>query len=179
MSALQRAVMMGAVAAAMMIGSPRARAEHYLIELSVESPRGTVQAPTDPDDEPDTYRPTPAAVVQHGEPLVLQFVMTNVYPHETRRDIGVHYWIRRQADDATPETIDTSAPSEDGDGATAADAKELPLDGRFVVNFKPKGMAGLRQKLRLHDPGTYLLRVQSEHSHSDHEHFSQLILHVH
>lgn len=177
MSAMRRLAVTGAVAAAMAFGSPRAWAEHFRFELTVESAHGKADAPRDPHDEADTDRPMPIMEVKHDEPLVLQFVATCVYPHKIRKDTGVHYWIRRQADDATPQTIDKSAPPKDKNGTTA-DVKAVPLDGHFLVNFKPQGMAGLRQKLRLHDPGTYLVRVQSEQSGSDHEHYSQMILHV-
>jgi hypothetical protein len=179
MSATRRVIVMGAIAAAMGIGSPRAWAMHFRFELTVESRHGKAEAARDPHDQPDTDRPTPIMDVKHDEPLVVQFVVTCVYPHKIRKNTGVHYWISRQADDATPQTIDKSPPSENRDGEATADVKAVPLDGHFLVNFKPQGMAGLRQKLRLHDPGTYLLRVQSERSGSDHEHFSQMILRVH
>lgn len=50
------------------------------------------------------------------------------------------------------------------------------LDGRFVVDLKPKGKVGLRQHFRIDRPGSYLVRVQSEKSDATHEHFSQLWL---
>jgi len=179
MMVMRRVMVTAAAAAAMAIGSPPAWAVHFRIELTVQSTRGAVEAPTDPYDRPGTGRPTPVMDVKHGEPLVFQFVMTCLYPHGIRKNTGVHYWIRRQADDVTPQTIDESAPLENKDPEATADDKTLPLDGHFLVSCKLNDKVGLRQKLRLHDPGTYLLRVQSEHSSSDHEHFSQMILHVH
>jgi len=176
---IRRVMTMAAVAAAMAIGSPRAWAVHFRVELTIESTHGTVEAPTDPDDQPDTYRPTPVMDVYQNEPLVFQFVMTCLYPHGMRKNSGVHYWISRQAEGATAQTIDTSAPSENKVGEATVDEKARPLDGHFLVNCKLQDKVGLLQKLRLHDRGTYLVRVQSEHSSSDHEHFSQMILHVH
>ncbi len=171
MSVMRRVTMLVAIAAVIVTGSPRVWAEHLRFELTLESVRGKAQS--------DTDRSMPIMDVKRDEPLVLEVVVTNVYPHKIRKDTTLHYWISRQADDATPRTIDQSAPSRNRDGEATADPKALPLDGHLLVNFKPQGMAGLHQKLRMHDPGTYLVRVQSEHSGSDHEHYSQMILHVH
>jgi hypothetical protein len=55
------------------------------------------------------------------------------------------------------------------------DLKEGVLtQGSFTLNFKPKARVGARVTFKLSKPGVYLLRVQSENTQSDHEHFSAI-----
>ena len=43
------------------------------------------------------------------------------------------------------------------------------------MDFKPEtGQVGVRQQFRIEKPGVYLVRVESENSASDHEHFSAI-----
>ncbi len=45
------------------------------------------------------------------------------------------------------------------------------------MDFKPEsGRVGLRQRLHIDQPGAYIVRLESEHSDSDHEHFAALDL---
>jgi hypothetical protein len=44
------------------------------------------------------------------------------------------------------------------------------------MDFKPDGRVGLRQRVRIDQPGAYLVRVESVQSDSDHEHFAALDL---
>ena len=45
------------------------------------------------------------------------------------------------------------------------------------MDFKPEtGKVGLRQRISIDKPGTYLVRVESENTDTDHEHFSAIDL---
>ncbi|MBI1367624.1 MAG: hypothetical protein GC162_03105 [Planctomycetes bacterium] len=137
-----------------------ARAEHFDVRITVEAGSEVKTSYTDPHDDPNAENEIPTIDVTHDQTFIFQFTMTNVYPHKIRKDVGVHYSITRQ----------------NNTNNTTADPKIL--DGEFQVNFKPQGMAGLRQKLQIHDPGQYLIFVTSLHSGSDHEHFSKMMLNV-
>jgi hypothetical protein len=51
------------------------------------------------------------------------------------------------------------------------------LQGKFTMDFKPQtGKLGLRQRIAIDKPGAYLVRVESENSDTDHEHFSAIDL---
>jgi hypothetical protein len=157
-------------------------AEHFDIVLTVETTVDRQTAVTDPIDKPDSSNTTPTFTVTHDEPLVLQFFVTNVYPHGVRKNVDVHYWIAPMDGSASVTRGDVkqhaAAPGAAPvliQGDATPDAGAL-LEGRFTLNFKPKGKVGIRQHFRVHQPGRYLIRVQSERSQSDHEHFSQLVL---
>jgi hypothetical protein len=46
--------------------------------------------------------------------------------------------------------------------------------GRFTLNYKPKCRVGARESFTIKEPGAYLLRVQTENTDSDHEHFAAI-----
>ena len=64
-------------------------------------------------------------------------------------------------------------------------AKEVPdlktsavTEGKVNMNFKPKCRVGARFNIRIDDPGIYLVRVETQNTQSDHEHFSAIDLEV-
>jgi hypothetical protein len=148
-----------------------ARAEHANIELSVS--RSGVAAATSKqevsssaDSEPPAggHIPRPLLKVKAGEPLVLQFFYTNTYPHGDLKGATVSYFIVRE------EKLRQTNVPDPSQGAI--------IQGRFTLNFKPKGRAGARVRFTIPTPGRYLVRVESGHTQSDHEHFSAIDLQV-
>jgi len=95
-----------------------------------------------------------------GEPLVLQFILTNTYPHGEKKDVRIHYFVIREA-----KAKQKAVP----------DLREgVVTQGRFTLNYKPKCRVGARQSFTIKEPGSYLLRVQTENTDSDHEHFAAI-----
>lgn len=146
-----------------------ARAEHATIDLRVfrvdpATGESKDEASARADEEPPAggVQPRPLFKVKAGEPLVLQFILVNTYPHGINKDVSVRYFVARE-----------QAPKQ----------KELPelgegvvTQGKFVLNFKPKTRVGARVAFTIRDPGTYLLRVETLNTGSDHEHFSAIDL---
>ncbi len=148
-----------------MLASP-ALAEHFDFDLSIQTPKekiGTQTADTDP--PPQGSNPRPVCHAARGDPLVFQFFMNSNFPHNAIKGVTCRYYI-------TPE-------EKVGQNTVPARGKETVLEGHFTMDFKPKtGRVGLRQLLRIDKPGVYLVRVQSENSDSDHEHFAALDLKI-
>jgi len=95
-----------------------------------------------------------------GEPLILQFILTNTYPHGEKKDVRVRYFVVRE-NKLKQKTV--------------PDLREgVVTQGRFTLNYKPKCRVGARQSFTIKEPGSYLLRVQTENTDSDHEHFSAI-----
>ena len=95
-----------------------------------------------------------------GEPLVLQFILTNTYPHGEKKDVRIRYFVVREAkakQKAVPDLRD-----------------DVVAQGRFTLNYKSKCRVGARQSFTIKEPGSYLLRVQTENTDSDHEHFAAI-----
>jgi hypothetical protein len=150
-------------AAAVLLFSAAARAEHFKIELTVKSAMDEPTAHADTDPPPQGSNPRPVCHAKRGEDLTFQFFFTSNFPHETLKNVAVHYYI-------APE-------KEAGKRDMADPGKPMVLEGSFTMDFKPvTGRVGLRQKIHIDQPGTYIVRVESQHSDSDHEHFAALDL---
>lgn len=144
-----------------------ARAEHASIDLRVMrvdpqtgKDRDEVSASVlqDPPGEIGGQRPEFKA--KAGEPLVLQFIFKNTYPHGEKKDCRVRFFVVREA-----------KPKQ----KTVPDLREgVVTQGYFTLNFKPQCRVGARQAFTIKEPGSYLLRLQSENTDSDHEHFAAI-----
>lgn len=140
----------------------QARAEHAKITLDVESGGRKTSAFVDQTPPQSGKNPRPVAKVKAGEPIKIQWMFQNTYPNKTIKDVVVHFFIAPQG---------------------KVGQKELPILGDDVVfesafdmDFKPGAKAGGRQTLTITQPGTYLIRVESLQTQSDHEHFSAVDL---
>jgi len=139
-------------------------AEHYDITLTVEGQQDKAEASSDDSPPAEGFKKRPVFRGKAGEPLVVQFFLTNVNPHETTKQVTIQYYVM------PVEKVGQKEVPSPGPAAL--------LHGSFVMDFKPKGRVGLRQQFRIEKPGIYLLRVESVHSQSDHEHFSAIDLQI-
>src|SRR5262249_21660502 len=144
-----------------------ARAEHAYIELRVmrldaDSGLSREEARAAVDTEPPAggVHPRPLFKVKAGEPLVLQFIYTNAYPHGDTKNVRIRYFLAR-AEKVGQKTLPPL-----GDNVVTR--------GQFEMNFKPKCRVGARVAFTVREPGVYLLRVDSFNTNSDHEHFAAI-----
>jgi len=157
--------------------TPSLRAEHANIDLRVirqGEQREEVTAGADEDPPAGGENTPPVIKVKVNEPLVLQFILTNTYPHKVIEQVHVRYYVVR-----VKELGRKPAPSFRTRTGDAADA--LPLlepgvvtRGEFTMDFKPKCRVGTRLKFQLTEPGIYSARVETLGTQSDHEHFSAI-----
>jgi hypothetical protein len=99
-----------------------------------------------------------------GDRITVQFIMTNVYPHAVARNAGVHYFVVRE------QTI--------GQKAVPALTGDVVTEGRLAFDLKPQARIGTRQQIVIRRPGNYLLRVESERTQREHEHFAAMDLQI-
>jgi hypothetical protein len=152
-------------------GSTAAWAEHATIDLRVyhldpatRKIKGQSSAFADEDPPAGGVNPRPLLKVKAGEPLILEFIYVNTYPHGEVKNVGVRYFVARE---------------EKARQKTLPDLKQGAVtQGRFGLNFKPKSRVGARVAFTIRTPGIYLVRVQSENTQSDHEHFSAIDVQV-
>ena len=147
------------------------RAEHARIDLElihIDPVTGAdgdaVSATADTDPPVGGFNERPVAKVQVGEPMVLQFVLTNKYPHGILKDVTVRYYIVREDKLGQKNLPDMT--------------KGTVTEGKFTQNFKPECRVGSRIAFKVTEPGLYLLRVETQNTDSDHEHFSAIDLQV-
>jgi hypothetical protein len=160
---VRKALLAAAVLALVM--PPRALAEHFDITLIAAGPDGTsTQASSDQDPPEGGLNPRPVLSARIGDRITIQFIMTNVYPHGTGSNAGVHYFVVRERDL--------------GQKVVPVLTDEVIIEGTFTFDLKPQARIGTRQSLVITQPGNYLLRAESQRTQRDHEHFSAIDLQI-
>lgn len=136
--------------------------EHAKVTLDVEAGGKKETAFVDQTPPDVGKNPRPVMKVKAGEPIKIQWTLTNVYPHKTLEDVLVHSYVVKQK---------------------KVGQKELPVIGDDVemetayrMDFKPGGKSGARCQIKIQTPGVYLVRVETRDTQSDHEHFSAIDL---
>jgi hypothetical protein len=140
------------------------RAEHFEIQLTVSSAteKQTSGSDTYSPTRMQGFKPRPVCHAKAGEPIVLQFFVSSNFPHDPIKNVTIRYYIVPIAK-AGQDTV----PARDS----------AIIQGHFTMDFKPEtGKVGLREPLKIEKAGTYLVRVDSENSDTDHEHFSGIDL---
>jgi hypothetical protein len=139
-----------------------ARAEHAKINLEVASPRDQVAAYVDQTPPDSGKNPRPVLKARVGDPIRIQWLLTNVYPHKTLENVVVHFFIAREGKPGQKELPDLNG--------------DVVLESAFDMDFKPGTKAGQRHTLKIDQPGVYLIRLETRQTKSDHEHFSAIDL---
>ena len=141
-----------------------ARAEHAKINLEVSAKGSQETAFVDQTPPESGKNPRPVVRAKAGEPVKVQYLLTNVYPHKTLENVVVHFFVARQAKPGQKELPDL------------ADPKGLVIESAFEMDFKPGAKAGARTTIKIDAPGSYLVRIETKQTQSDHEHFSAIDL---
>jgi hypothetical protein len=144
------------------ISAPSVLAEHAKIRLDVNGRRDQVTAYVDQTPPEWGKNPRPVLKVRTNEPVKIQFLLTNVYPHKTLENVVVHLFVVREEKAGQKEIPDLKG--------------EVVLESAFEMDLKPGGKAGQRTTFKIEDPGTYLVRIESRNTQSDHEHFAAVDL---
>lgn len=145
------------------------RAEHAnitlrLLRLDPATSQNKDEATAQADQEPPLGGVIPRKVLtaKAHERLILQFIFVNTYPHGVNKDVTVRYFVAR-TDKLRQKTL--------------PDLKAgTVVQGEFHLHFKPKCRVGARVAFTAPEPGTYLLRVDSLNTSTDHEHFAAIDL---
>ncbi len=138
------------------------RAEHAKINLDVTGPAGQVSASVDQTPPEWGKNPRPVLKVKVNEPVRINFLLTNVYPHKTLENVVVHFFVAPEKKTGQHDLPDLS--------------REVLTETAFEMDFKPGGKAGQRMTIRIDKPGVYLVRAETRNTQSDHEHFAAIDL---
>jgi hypothetical protein len=139
-----------------------AHAEHAKITLEVASPSGQQIAYMDQTPPDWGKNPRPVLKARTGDLIKIKYTFINIYPHKTIENVVIHFFVARQEKPGQRELPEL------GD--------DVLLETAFDMDLKPGGKAGQRSTLRVDVPGVYLIRVESKHTQSDHEHFAAIDL---
>ena len=138
------------------------RAEHAKINLEVTVGRETATAHVDQTPPDSGKNPRPVVKAKVNEPIRINYLLTNVYPHKTLENVVVHFYVARQEKVGQKDLPDLKG--------------DVVIESAFDMDFKPGGKAGQRTTLKIDTPGVYLIRVETRNTQSDHEHFSAIDL---
>jgi hypothetical protein len=139
-----------------------ARAEHAKINLEVAVGGTNVAAFVDQTPPDWGKNPRPVIKAKVNEPIKIQYLLTNVYPHKTLENVVVHFFIARQKKAGQKELPDLKG--------------DVVMESAFDMDFKPGSKAGQRSTVKIDAPGAYLIRIESRNTQSDHEHFAAIDL---
>ncbi len=144
-----------------------AGAEHFDILLRAIIGDKQVEASADTTPPIGGVNKRPVLKGKSGEFVKINWLMKNVFPHGAQKGVKVHFFIVKEA-----KLGQKPVPNPAG--------KAGVLDDAFTMDFSEKSTASGSLKIKLPDPGAYLVRIQSESDQEvhDHEHFSALDLEV-
>jgi hypothetical protein len=138
------------------------RAEHAKISLEVATAREQVTAFVDQTPPEWGKNPRPVLKAKVNEPIRINYLLTNVYPHKTLENVVVHFFIAPQMKVGQKELPDLKG--------------DVVMETAFDMDFKPGSKAGQRSTLKITTPGVYLVRIETRNTQSDHEHFAAIDL---
>jgi hypothetical protein len=146
----------------LMLFANASRAEHAKVTLDVESKGEKKTAFVDQTPPEVGKNPRPILKVKKGDPIKIQWMFTNIYPHKTLENVVIHFYIAPQKKVGLKEVPTIG--------------EDVVFESAFEMDFKPGAKAGGRQTLSIPTPGIYLIRVESRQTQSDHEHFGAIDL---
>ena len=91
--------------------------------------------------------PRPVIKAKVNEPIRIQYLLTNVYPHKTLENVVVHFFIARQNKVGQKELPDLKG--------------DVVMETAFDMDFKPGSKAGQRSTVKIDAPGVYLIRIET------------------
>jgi hypothetical protein len=148
--------------ALMAVAASQARAEHAKINLDVVVPGDQKTAFVDQTPPASGKNPRPVIKARVGDPIKVEWLFTNTYPHKTIENVVMHFFIARQEKVGQKELPDLKG--------------DVVIESAFDMDFKPGTKAGARTTVKIDTPGVYLIRVESRQTQSDHEHFAAIDL---
>lgn len=150
----------------------RAGAEHFDVLLHVETTgqqANAFQANAFMDTTPPVggVNKRPVVKIKASQEILVKWRMKSAFPHGSMKGVGIHFFVVREAEIGQKPVPDPAGPA----GI---------VDNSFVMDFAPNAAASGALRLKIDTPGNYLIRVQSEDTHQDHdhEHFSAIDLQV-
>ena len=156
-----------AAAALASVSLRRAGAEHFDMLLRVTSGEKSAQASMDTTPPIGGVNPRPVVKVKPGDPIQISWRLKNSSPHGTLKGVTVHFFVVREA-----KTGQKPVPDPAGQAGL--------IEGSFTTDMVLGAVATGSAKIKITDPGSYLVRLQSEGTHEEagHEHFSAIDVEV-
>jgi hypothetical protein len=143
-----------------------ARAEHFDINLTVKTPRGQAESHWDTTPPEGGVNPRPVVKAKVGDRIDIEWLMRSEYPHGVLKDVGVHFFVAREAAIGQKPAPDLKAGKW--------------VESRLVMDFLSDHAARGSVRLTARTAGAYLVRVESTGTDREvgHDHFSAIDLQI-
>ena len=163
----QIAALTGACVLISALAAGPALAEHFDIQLRVNGAQRQTQASMDTTPPIGGLNPRPLLKIKLGNIIKVDWRVRNSSPHGTLKGVTVHLFVVKQE-----KTGQKPVPDPAGSAGI--------FDNSFTTNLVLGATANGAMKLTLTEPGSYLVRLQSEGTHDDagHEHFAAIDVEV-
>jgi len=157
----------GAAVALCAVVATKAGAEHFDILLKVNSGDKQEQSSMDTTPPIGGVNPRPVLKAHAGDPIKVTWRMKNSSPHGAMKNVTIHFFVVREG-----KTGQKPVPDPAGQAGI--------VDNSFTTDLAFGAVSTGSLKLKISDPGSYLVRVQSEGTHEEagHEHFSAIDIEV-
>ncbi len=140
-------------------------AEHAKITLDVSTGKDKETAFVDQTPPDSGKNPRPVLHANAGETIKVEWVFANIYPHKTIENAILHFYVAKEAKVGQKDLPDL-------DEKTGY----VVVETAFEMDFKPNGRAKGKHSFKIDKPGTYLVRLETRNTDSDHEHFAAIDL---
>ncbi len=153
--------------AALFLITKKVLAEHFYINLKVQTSLGQGEASMDTTPPIGGVNPRPVVKAKVNETIRVRWNMKSGFPHGIMKNVGVHFFVVKEQNLGQKPVPDPGGPA----GV---------VDNAFNMDFAPTGAASGMLRFQISEPGNYLIRLQSENTHDEHEHehFSAIDLQV-
>jgi hypothetical protein len=144
-----------------------ADAEHFDMLLRVKCADKQAEASMDTTPPIGGVNPRPVLKVNAGDTIQATWRLKNSSPHGAQKGVTIHFFVVRQA-----KTGQKPVPDPAGQAGL--------FDSSFTTDLAVGAVSTGSVKLKIGDPGSYLVRLQSEDTHEEagHEHFSAVDVEV-
>ncbi len=149
------------------MGGRLCRAEHFDTQVTVQTESSRADAFMDTTPPLGGVNKRPIVTVKLNETVRISWHMKSAFPHGVMKGVTIHFFIVRE-DRIGQKLVPDPA------------GKAGIVDNQFQMDFAPHANSSGSLKMKLSETGNYLVRVQSEDTHQehDHEHFSAIDLKV-
>ncbi len=159
----------GLLLVGMALVMPRtAGAEHFDMLLRVEAPdKQAGEAYMDTTPPLGGVNKRPIVKVKSGQPVRVIWRLKSHFPHGVMKAVTIHFFVVREENLGQKPVPDPA-----GDVGI--------VNNSYVMDFAPSSTTSGSLRFKAPEPGNYLVRIQSEDTHEqhDHEHFSAVDLKV-
>lgn len=136
--------------------SPAGRADEFTLKLKVDAPDHPVSTKETVESTAEKPPARPVVELMHDKPVSVSWHAENTSDSEEYKDVLVHFFVVKEEKTGQREIPPLT--------------EDVTYEGALTADFKPHDDADWKWMLKIHEPGNYLLRVETLGMETDHGH---------